>query len=222
MRDDFKPVQRFRLRHLIDDDLVVAQRLLRNAMPRLDHGRLRRARGRAHAGGAREEATDRHRVGGVIGTLVDHLQHVAAAQHRCGDLDAAGAPAIGQRHLARAERDLMPRDRHRLQQRAADHPLRLLVQVGEVVALHRYILPLPLREGVGGRGPRDTATPPPPNPLPQGEGESFAFPFAFAFAFPFLACTRHRSHSAASALSAVRATSRCSRRTFCSSLWKST
>ena len=32
------------------------------------------------------------------------------------------------------------------------------------------ILPLPLREGVGGRGPRHRA-PPPPNPLPQGEGE---------------------------------------------------
>ena len=36
-------------------------------------------------------------------------------------------------------------------------------------------LPLPLREGVGGRGayfrwPGDVRTPP-PNPLPQGEGE---------------------------------------------------
>ena len=32
-------------------------------------------------------------------------------------------------------------------------------------------LPLPLREGVGGRGLARRARPPPPNPLPQGEGE---------------------------------------------------
>ena len=58
-------------------------------------------------------------------------------------------------------------------------------------------LPLPLWEGVGGRGRSEVATnhrspkvaaPPPPNPLPQGEGESFfslALP-TFSLAFPAL------------------------------------
>ena len=33
------------------------------------------------------------------------------------------------------------------------------------------ILPLPLREGGRGRGPRQVRSTPSPNPLPQGEGE---------------------------------------------------
>jgi hypothetical protein len=33
------------------------------------------------------------------------------------------------------------------------------------------ILPLPLREGGKGRGPRQVRSAPSPNPLPQGEGE---------------------------------------------------
>src|SRR3546814_9733214 len=65
--------------------------------------------------------------------------------HRRRHLDAAGAPAIGQRHLARAERHLVARDGHRLQQGAADHPLGLLVEIGEVVAFQ------PGRGGGGGR-----------------------------------------------------------------------
>ena len=39
------------------------------------------------------------------------------------------------------------------------------------------LLPLPLREGVGGRGPCALAQPPPPNPLPQGEGENMILAF---------------------------------------------
>ena len=48
--------------------------------------------------------------------------------------DAAGAPAIGQRHLATAERHLIAGDGDRLEQCPADHPLGLLVEIGEVVA----------------------------------------------------------------------------------------
>jgi hypothetical protein len=33
------------------------------------------------------------------------------------------------------------------------------------------VLPIPLREGVGGGGGAYLAWPPPPSPLPQGEGE---------------------------------------------------
>ena len=88
-----------------------------------------------HAGGAREEAADVDRVGGVVGALVDHLEHVGGPDHAGGDLHAAGAPAVGQRHLAAAERHLVAGNRHRLEDRAADHPLGLLVEVGEVVAV---------------------------------------------------------------------------------------
>ena len=56
------------------------------------------------------------------------------AEQRGGHLDTTRAPAIGQRHLARTEGHLVAGDGHRLQQGAADHPLRVLVQIGEIVA----------------------------------------------------------------------------------------
>ena len=95
---------------------------------------LRRAFGGFHPGDALEEAADRHRVGGVVGALVDHLQHVGAADDAGGELNAAGAPAVGHRHLAAAERHLIAGDRHRLEDGAADHALGLLVQITEVIA----------------------------------------------------------------------------------------
>ena len=128
--------KRFRLRHLIDDDLVFAQLLFRDAVAGLDHSGFGGGGGRADAGGAGEEAADGDRVGGVVGALVDDFQHVVGAQDRCGYLDAAGAPAIGQRHLPRAERHLVAWDGDGFQQAAADHALGLLVQIGEVVAFH--------------------------------------------------------------------------------------
>src|SRR5262249_46645806 len=45
----------------------------------------------------------------------------------------AGAPAVGHGHLAAGKRDLVAGDRDRLEDRAADHPLGLLVEIGEVV-----------------------------------------------------------------------------------------
>ena len=87
----------------------------------------------AHARGLDEEFADRHRVGGVVGALVDHLEHVVRPEHRGGDLHAAGAPAVGHRHLAAGERHLVAGDRHRLEDGAADHPLGLLVEIGEIV-----------------------------------------------------------------------------------------
>ena len=125
--------QRLRDRHLIDQHLVRVQRRLGNAVARLDHGRLiRRGRG-GDAGGLGEEFADRDRVGGVVGALVDHLQHVLRSEDRGGHLHAAGAPAIGHRHFAAGERHLIAGDRDRLEDRAADHPLGLLVEIGEIV-----------------------------------------------------------------------------------------
>src|SRR5262249_34157527 len=74
-----------------------------------------------------------HRVGGVVGALVDHLEHVVGAQDRRRDLNPAGAPAERHRHLAAGKRDLVAGDRDRLEDGAADHPLGLLVEIGEVV-----------------------------------------------------------------------------------------
>ncbi|MDR3534974.1 MAG: hypothetical protein P4L71_00615 [Acetobacteraceae bacterium] len=52
-------------------------------------------------------------------------------------------------------------------------PRAVVVEMNEATGAGR-LLPLPLREGVGGRGPAGTdgaGWPPPPSPLPQGEGE---------------------------------------------------
>ena len=126
--------QRLRDRHLIDQHLPGMQRRFGNPVPGLDHGGVRR-RGRGRdAGGLAEEFSDRDRVGGVVRALVDHLQHVVRPEDRRGHLHAAGAPAIGHRHLAAGERHLIAGDRDRLQDRAADHPLGLLVEIGEIVS----------------------------------------------------------------------------------------
>jgi hypothetical protein len=54
-----------------------------------------------------KKRADRDGVGRVVGALVDHLQHVVATDDGGGHLHAAGAPAIGHRHLAAAERHLI-------------------------------------------------------------------------------------------------------------------
>ena len=102
-------------------------------MARLDDRRLRRCGWWCDAGGLGEELADRDRVGGVVGALVDHLEHVVGAEDRGRHLHAAGAPAVGHRHFAAGERHLIAGDRDRLEDRAADHPLGLLVEIGEVV-----------------------------------------------------------------------------------------
>ena len=93
-------VQRLGLRHLVDEHLAFGQRRLGDAVPRLDQRGLARALGRRDTGGAREELADVDGVGGVVAALVDDLEHVVPAQHRGRDLDAAGAPAVGERHFA--------------------------------------------------------------------------------------------------------------------------
>ena len=105
-------------------------------MAGLDNARLGGAGGGGDACRAGEEPADGDRVGGVVGALVDDLEHVVRPEDRCGHLNAAGAPTVGERHLPAAERHLMARDRHRLEDGAADHPLRLLIEIGEVVAAH--------------------------------------------------------------------------------------
>ena len=125
--------QRLRDRHLVDEDLVAGQRRLGDAVAGLDDRRFRRVGGRGDVGGLGEEGADRDRVGGVVGALVDHLEHVVGTDDRRGHLHAAGAPAVGHRHFARGEGNLIAGNGDRLEDGAADHPLRLLVEIGEVV-----------------------------------------------------------------------------------------
>ncbi len=61
------------------------------------------------------------------------FSRVVRADDRCRDLDAARAPAARQRHFARAERDLIAGDGDGLEQSTADHPLRLLVEIGVII-----------------------------------------------------------------------------------------
>ena len=125
--------QRLGDRHLVDEDLFGGERRLGDAVAGLDDRRFGRVGRRRDVGGLGEEGADRHRVGGVVGALVDHLEHVVGTDDRGGHLHAAGAPAVGHRHLARGEGNLIAGNGDRLEDRAADHPLRLLVEIGEVV-----------------------------------------------------------------------------------------
>ena len=90
--------------------------------------------GGCDAGYAFEKLTNRYRVGGVVGALIDHLQHIIFADNAGSKLNPAGSPAVGHRHLATAEGYLVAGDGYRFQDGAADHAFGLLVEVGKVVA----------------------------------------------------------------------------------------
>jgi len=126
--------QRLGDRNLIDQDLALVQRCLRDTVACLDDGRLAGAGGGAHAGGLGEELADRDRVGGVVGALIDHLEDIVRAEDRSGDLHSSGTPPVGHGHFAARERHLIARNGDRLQNGAPYHSLGLLIQIGEVVS----------------------------------------------------------------------------------------
>src|ERR1700722_12472537 len=86
--------QWLRLGHLIYDDLVLPQRLLRDPVPGLDHGRFGRDSGCLHTRRARKETPDRYGIRGIVSALVDYFKHVVGAQNRRRHLDPAGSPAV--------------------------------------------------------------------------------------------------------------------------------
>ena len=131
------PAQRFRNRHLIDQDLSLGQRRFGDAVAGLDHAGLGRLFGRRHTGRAGEKLADADGVRRVVGALVDDLQHVVRSDHRGRHLDAAGPPAVGQGHFAAAERHLIAGYGDRLEDGAADRAFHLLVQIGEIVPRKR-------------------------------------------------------------------------------------
>ncbi|MNZ78948.1 hypothetical protein D3C78_975410 [compost metagenome] len=105
--------QRFRNRHLENQNLVFGERRFGDAVAGLDERGVFGAFGGVHARHAREEAADRHGIGGVVCALVDHLQHVSLANHAGGKLNSAGSPAVWHRHFTATKRHLIAGNRHR-------------------------------------------------------------------------------------------------------------
>ncbi|KAG1078251.1 hypothetical protein G6F40_016788 [Rhizopus arrhizus] len=103
----FQPAQRFRDRHLEYHYLPFGKRRFGDAVACLHDGGVRRGFRRRHARDPPEETPDVDGVRGVVRALIDDLQHVVFADDGRSDLDAARAPAIGQRHFAAAEGNLL-------------------------------------------------------------------------------------------------------------------
>src|SRR5258707_14544819 len=74
-------------------------------------------------------------MGGVIRALIDDLQPVVGPENCGSPRTPAGAPAVGHRHLAARERNLIAGYSDGLEDRAPDHALGLLVEIGEIVGL---------------------------------------------------------------------------------------
>ena len=125
--------QRLGDRHLIDKDLPLAQRRLGDPVAGLDHARAHGRLGGFHPRCALEELADRDRVGGIIRALVDHFEAVFGHQTGRRHLHPARAPAVRHRHFAACEGHLIARHGNPFEDRTADHPLGLLVQIGEVI-----------------------------------------------------------------------------------------
>lgn len=109
------------------------QFLFGNTVPRLDDGCILGAGGDGNIRHLLEKGADRNRIGRVVRTLVDDLQHILWTEDGGGYLHTAGAPAIGHGHFAGSEGNLITGNGDGLQNRPADHPLGLFVQIGEVV-----------------------------------------------------------------------------------------
>ena len=126
--------QRLRDRHLEDEDLIFAERRFRDPVTGLDQRGIAGRLGGRDAGDALKKLPYRHRIGRVIGTLVNHLQHIMLTDDTGGQLNTAGSPAVGHRHLAAAERYLVAGNRHRFENCPADHAFGLLIKISKVVA----------------------------------------------------------------------------------------
>lgn len=132
-----KPAQGLRQRYLVHHDLRLGERLLGDAVAGLDDGGLVRMGRGGDAGGLTEEIPDGHGVGGVVGALIDDLEHVVPAEDARGNLNPAGPPPAGHGHLAAGERHLIAGDGHGLEEPPPDHAFGRFVKIGERIALKR-------------------------------------------------------------------------------------
>ena len=72
--------KRLRDWHLVDDDLAMGERRLGNAVAGLDDRCISCPCRRCNIRNLGEKGPDRHRIGGIIGALIDDLEHVVRAQ----------------------------------------------------------------------------------------------------------------------------------------------
>ncbi len=125
--------QRLRNWHLIDNHLPFSQRIFRNAVTCLDDSRLTRMGGHGNICSFLEECPDGNGIGRIISALIDNFEHIILTENCRRHLHAACAPAIRHRHFTACERNLIARNSNGFQDSTTDHPLCLLVQIGEIV-----------------------------------------------------------------------------------------
>ncbi len=101
-------------------------------MAGLDNGGAARLCGGSDARGPAEEASDGDGVRGVVGALVDNLEHVVPAYDACRDLNAARTPAKGHGHLAAGKGHLIAGYGLGLQKGAAEHAFCAFIEIGEI------------------------------------------------------------------------------------------
>ena len=130
-----KPEQRFGHGYLVNQGLRLSERGFGNAVAGLNNAGFGCFFGGFHPGGVGEKTPNIDCIGGVIGALVNHLEHVRAANDAGRNLHAPSAPAIGKRHFAGTKRHLVAGNRHGLEQGPANHFFGALVQKSEVVVL---------------------------------------------------------------------------------------
>ena len=85
----------------------------------------------AHLG---HEFLDIDGIDAAVAALVDHLEDIIRCDEREGDLQTAGPPAAGDRHLPRTVGHLVARNGHRLEDAAADLLFRPLVHKTKGIA----------------------------------------------------------------------------------------
>ncbi len=158
----FEKAQRLRHGHLVNHDLPLAKRCFRNPVTGLNDGSAAGSGGGFDARGSREKAADANGIAGVIGTLVDHFEDIIGANERSRQLNPAGAPPVGKRHLAAAEGDLISGNGNGFQNGPPDHALGLFIQIGEIVAFHARPHHCGAAKGPSAEGPAFLSAPPHP------------------------------------------------------------
>ena len=106
--------QRFRQRHLKNQQLVITQRFLGYTMTRLDQGCFRTVCSSRHIAAQIDKFLDIDSVDTIVAALIDNLQNITRADQRQSELNASRPPAAPYRKFARAERYLITGYSHRL------------------------------------------------------------------------------------------------------------
>ena len=104
-------------------------------MARLNKRRLFSRLRRAHPRYPVEEGANGDGIGRVVGPLIDAFERIVRTDEARRQLNATGAPSVGNGHLPGPKGHLVTGNSHGLQNSPTNHALGLLVEVGEVVVL---------------------------------------------------------------------------------------